>query len=195
MNISDLQNFEYKGKVIDISTIVPYIESGRTEMIANILANYGIEHDDVYTIIKTIQESGDLGQKVTEEDGVAFFGKPVYYLQGCRGRKMSVYEDFVVISVEMTIGSVMTGNVLDGEKVIFFKDCIGVQFKKCGSFIGYLQLETAAATMNNGKSNFYNENTFTFDDIPEVMYNKLMEEVYEYVFKKVYAWKKPEIRE
>ena len=61
------------------------------------------------------------------------------------------------------MGSFLTGNVTDGEKTIYYVDCIGVQFKRAGVTLGYLQLETASSLGNNRGSNFFNENTFTFN--------------------------------
>ena len=73
----------------------------------------------------------------------------IYDLNGVRGRHLDVYEDKVVITVKANFGSFLTGNISDGEKTIYFVDCIGVQFKKSGFQIGYLQFETASGTMNN----------------------------------------------
>lgn len=127
--------------------------------------------------------------RLKEEKRAKKYGEIIYSVQGNRGRSLTVYDDHIRITVNTTFGSVITGNVLDGEKIIFYDDCIGIQFKKGGSFIGYLQLETASATMNNGKSNFFNENTFTFD-FPD---NDLLEEIHEYVFNKVKACKEKKL--
>ena len=89
----------------------------------------------------------------------------VYDLNGVRGRSMKVYTDRVVINTDVTVGSILTNNATDGEKTIFYKDVIGIQFKKPGLTIGYLQLENAAVQMNNKESNFFSENAFTFDDL------------------------------
>ncbi len=97
-------------------------------------------------------------------------------VKGVRGRTMKLYPYKVMIRVDATVGSVLTANVFDGEKTIYFKDCIGIQFKKSGATIGYLQFETAAPTTNNEKSNFFNENSFTFEGN-----NDYMQKVYEYV--------------
>ena len=107
----------------------------------------------------------------------------VYDLQGVRGRYMKVYQNRAVIGVKATIGSLFSGNVSDGEKTIYYRDCIGVQFKESGLQIGYLQLETASGIMNNKQSNFFNENSFTFDTT--VQTNEKMIEVANYVRSKV----------
>ena len=92
---------------------------------------------------------------------------------------MTVYPDKAVIKTEATIGSFLTGNVSDGEKTIYYSDCVGVQFKESGLQIGYLQLETAANTMNQRASNFLNENSFTFDLTTTT--NEQMREVRDYI--------------
>ena len=45
--------------------------------------------------------------------------------------------------------------------------------------IGYLQFETASGLMNNNSSNFFNENTFTFEE--NTVPNEKMLEVYRYI--------------
>ena len=97
-------------------------------------------------------------------------------IQGARGRSIRIYPYKVMIRVDATVGSVLTQNVFDGEKTIYFKDCVGIQFKRSGAALGYLQFETASGTMNNEKSNFFNENTFTFEGN-----NDVMQKVYEYI--------------
>lgn len=107
----------------------------------------------------------------------------VYDLQGVRGRYMKVYEDKAVLGVKANLGSLITGNYSDGEKMIYYADCIGVQFKESGLQIGYLQLETASGIMNKGQNNFFNENTFTYDT--SVQTNEKMNEVADYIRSKV----------
>lgn len=115
------------------------------------------------------------------EDGV------IYSIKGSRGRSIKVYENKCIINVKVGLGSLVTGNVTDGEKTIYYKDVIGVQFKPSKLTLGYLQLETASISMNNISSNFFNENTFTYD--PTKISNEDMEEVYKYVNQKVEEYK------
>ncbi len=89
----------------------------------------------------------------------------VFHIDGVRGRSIDIYPNKCVISVDTTLGALVTGNATDGEKTIYYGDCIGLQYKRAGVMLGYLQLETAAGTMNNSQSNFFNENTFTFDEV------------------------------
>lgn len=109
--------------------------------------------------------------------------KTVYEVSGARGRHIKVFEDKCVISTKITVGSILTNNATDGEKTIFYSDCIGVQFKPCGLQVGYLQLETASSSMNNRTTNFWNENSFTFEGDAKVNYQ--MEEIANYIKKRV----------
>lgn len=95
--------------------------------------------------------------------GVDLGEKPKFQIKGARGRFLLVYEDKCIISTKAGIGSFITGNVSDGDKDIYYSDVIGIQYKKPGIQLGYLQLETSSAMMNNKKDNFFNENSFTFD--------------------------------
>lgn len=112
----------------------------------------------------------------------------VYTIEGVRGRHIDIYTDKVVISTKVTLGSLITHNASDGEKTIYYADCIGVQFKQSGFSIGYLQLETASSSGNNKSSNFFAENSFTFDTT--VISNEKMVEVANYVKSRVDAVKK-----
>ena len=57
----------------------------------------------------------------------------------------------------------------------------GLQFKKSGALLGYLQFETPSMQMNNQNSNFFSENTFTFDANSNGPGNDLMTEVLYYI--------------
>lgn len=107
----------------------------------------------------------------------------VYSIKGARGRHIDVYENKCVIKTKTTIGSIIASNATDGEKTIYYKDCVGVQFKKSGFTIGYLQLETSASSMNNHGSNFFGENSFTFE--PGQVSNEKMEEVANYIKRRI----------
>lgn len=107
----------------------------------------------------------------------------VYSIDGARGRHIDVYENKCVIKTKVTFGSIIASNATDGEKTIYYKDCLGVQFKKSGLTIGYLQLETASSSMNNRGSNFFGENSFTFE-LKQVS-NEKMEEVSKYIKSKI----------
>lgn len=101
----------------------------------------------------------------------------VYEVHGARGRSIKVYPYKCIINTSVTAGSLLTNNATDGEKTIYYKDVVGIQYKRSGVTIGYLQFETSSGTMNHDKSNFFSENTFTF----EADKDEIMEEVYEYI--------------
>lgn len=113
----------------------------------------------------------------------------IFSLHGSRGRHMEVYENKVVITNKITIGSVAAGNVTDGKKIIYYSDVIGIQLKKAGVLMGYLQLETASSLMNNEKDNFYNENTFTFSQGNTS--NEKIEKVFNYLSQRLEQIKFP----
>lgn len=107
----------------------------------------------------------------------------VYSIDGVRGKHIDVYENKCTIKTKVTLGSIIASNATDGEKTIYYKDCVGVQYKPSKFTIGYLQLETASGMMNNKGSNFFGENSFTFDTT--VISNEKMEEVANYIRKKI----------
>ena len=102
-------------------------------------------------------------------------------LEGVRGRSLKVYDTKCIIDTKKTAGSFITGNFTDGEKTIFLCDVVGVQFKKSGGLIGYLQFETSSMQMNNSNSNMFSENTFTFEEGKNGVTNDLMQAIYNYV--------------
>ncbi len=102
-------------------------------------------------------------------------------IQGSRGRVIDIYDKKCVIKTEVTVGSILANNATDGTKTIFYIDCTGVQFKRSGLTLGYLQFETPSMQMNNQNSNFFSENTFTFEEKAGGLTNTVMENVYEYI--------------
>ena len=102
-------------------------------------------------------------------------------IRGSRGRTMTLYDTKCVIKTKVSVGSVLTHNATDGEKTIFLIDVSGVQFKRSGFAIGFLQFETSSMQMNNKNSSFFSENTFTFEDGRNNVTNELMETIYNYV--------------
>lgn len=93
------------------------------------------------TVIDASAPDADVGVELAE--------KPKFQIKGARGRFLLVYEDKCIISTKAGIGSFITGNVSDGDKDIYYSDVIGIQYKKPGIQLGYLQLETSSAMMNN----------------------------------------------
>ena len=115
-------------------------------------------------------------------------GGVVYSLNGVSGKHLDVYENKVVLSIKKGFWSSVSN---EGQKTIYYTDCTSVQFRKCGGVTtGYLQFETAsvAAKRGNPASNQMNENSFVFNSSK---YNAQMQEVYEYISKKVEECKNP----
>lgn len=133
--------------------------------------------------LKEKEEENEKKQRQAEKSDVGI----VYSLEGNRGRSMKVFPDRCVITVSGTVGALLTGNITDGEKTIFYHDVIGIQFKYPGAIIGYLQMETASGLMNNSSNNMFNENTFTFEDSGM---SSLMTEVKNYITERVALYKK-----
>lgn len=134
-----------------------------------------VEAEEALTILKNSygRAEEDRIRKDRENEGI------VYQVNGVRGRKIKVFEDRCVMKVTANLGSFFTGNVSDGEKTIYYADCVGVQFKEAGIQIGYLQLETASNIINQRASNFFNENSFTFDISTTT--NEKMREIRDYI--------------
>lgn len=109
-------------------------------------------------------------------------------LHGARGRTLEIYDNKCVIRTSVTVGSVLTHNATDGMKTVFYIDCTGVQFKESRLTIGYLQLETPSMQMNNQASNFFSENTFTFEEANGIS-NSLMNDVCNYIVGRIEHYK------
>ena len=116
----------------------------------------------------------------------------IYSINGVRGRHIDVFNDKCIITTKVTLGSILTHNATDGEKTIYYSDVVGVQFKEPGITIGYLQLETPGLTMNNAASNFFNENSFTFDT--SVITTDKMREIAAYIENRVQEIKHPQVQ-
>ena len=145
------------------------------------------EANDKNSASQTKEQDLTTGLLVNQNIG-PFKGDLVYSIDGVRGRHIDIYVDKCVITTHVTLGSLLTNNATDGEKTFYYSDCIGVQFKTSKFTIGYLQIETAASSGNNHMSNFFNENSFTFDT--SVISNERMTEVADYVKQRVDEIKK-----
>lgn len=193
------EGIEYKGKMytfpeIERASIFSRLATGLTNGVVTVFLKNGktlslaFSRKDLPYIdvaVNEINENSGTEEELAvkrEEKAKALEGV-VYDLIGVRGRHLRVYDNRVVITTQAGLGSLVSGNVSDGEKTIYYSDCIGVQFKESGLQIGYLQLETASNMMNNQKSNFFNENSFTFD--ASVQTNELMREVKNYIMERV----------
>lgn len=110
-------------------------------------------------------------------------------MAGARGRKIEVFDNKCIITTEVTLGSILTSNAMDGEKTIFYKDVVGIQFKPSKMAIGYMQLETPSMQMNNQSSNMFSENTFTFEENASNMINQIARALQCYITSRVEGYK------
>lgn len=106
-------------------------------------------------------------------------------LEGVRGRTLRLYDTKIVITTKKSLGSLLTGNITDGEKTIYLCDIVGIQYKKSDLLIGYLQFETPSMQMNNKNDNFFSENTFTYESGKNGITNEIIDAVYNYVTDRV----------
>lgn len=177
-------NFDNRIQSINDSTDIDGLENAYSKAVKAVETRDKFNDENRQKVInhfKTIYESQK--EKFKNAENEKSSSGLIYEVKGIRGRSLEVYQNKVVIRTSITLGSVITGNATDGKKTIYFQDVIGLQFKPSGALIGYLQLETAAPTMNNEKSNFYNENTFTFDETSTT--NRLMLEIENYIDKRL----------
>ena len=189
-SVSDIETF--KGNLAEFQSA--FSEKEDIEKIVNHLNALHevklreIEENRIEEEIKNTETSEVIDYNVNSNIGPFENQDLVYKIDGVRGRHIDIYTDKVVITTKVTIGSLLTNNATDGEKTIYYSDCIGVQFKQSKFAIGYLQLETASSNGNNKHSNFFAENSFTFDTT--VISNERMIEVADYVKSRVDAVKK-----
>ncbi len=83
------------------------------------------------------------------------------------GKILDVYDNKVVFTSTKSTSTLITGIALgtsmtQGEKTIYFKDAIGVQYKPSSIADGYIQVETAAGGMTSTSSQYGGENSIQF---------------------------------
>ena len=90
-----------------------------------------------------------------------------YCLINNSGKILDVYENKAVFTSTQSTSTMVTGLVFgtsttQGEKTIYFKDAIGVQYKPSSITDGYIQIETAAGGMASASSQYDGENAIQF---------------------------------
>lgn len=90
----------------------------------------------------------------------------MYCLVNNLGKILDVYENKVVFTSTQSTSTVVTalfwgGSTTQGEKTIYFKDAIAVQYKPSTVTDGYIQVETAAAGVS-ASSAYGGENSIQF---------------------------------
>ena len=90
-----------------------------------------------------------------------------YCLINNTGKILDVFENKVVFTSTQSTSTVVTGLVFgtsmtQGEKIIYYKDAIGVQYKPSSIADGYIQIETAAGGVSSSSSQYGGENAIQF---------------------------------
>ena len=83
------------------------------------------------------------------------------------GKILDVYDNRVVFTSTHSTSTLLTGvflgnSVTQGEKTIYYKDAIGVQYKPSSVLDGYIQVETAAGGVTSSSSQYGGENAIQF---------------------------------
>ena|GEM_PF-1191158 len=190
---------------VNIDNFELFLKKNNLKYTKKAFGGYEIDDNDVENYVKQYRvwiKNGGKGsaKKQASLDNIEIIDtynsgleKPVdgaiYSINGVRGRHIDVFDNKCIIKTKVTIGSLLTHNATDGTKTIYYADVVGVQFKEPGITIGYLQLETPGLTMNNAASNFFNENSFTFDTT--VITTEKMREIAAYIEERVQEIKHP----
>ena len=114
----------------------------------------------------------------------------LYYCVGDEGRTLTVYEDKATVKTKPSILANYSGN---GEKTIYYADCVGIQYKAStsGMLRGFLQLETSS--MQKNENNYYSENSFVWNiGKKSDVTNELMEEIRDFIQKRIRDSKNPQ---
>ena len=90
-----------------------------------------------------------------------------YCIVNSFGKILDVYDNKVVFTSTKSTSTVVSGlifgdSLTQGEKTIYYKDAIGVQFKPATITDEYIQVETAVGGMTSTKSQYSGENSIQF---------------------------------
>ncbi len=90
-----------------------------------------------------------------------------YCMVNNTGRILDVYDNKVVFTSTQSTSTLVTGlvfgtSVTQGEKTIYYRDAIGVQYKPSSFADGYIQIETAAGGVTSSSSQYGGENAIQF---------------------------------
>ena len=90
-----------------------------------------------------------------------------YCMVNNSGKILDVYDNRVVFTSTNSTSTLVTGvifgtSVTQGEKTIYYKDAIGVQYKPSSVLDGYIQIETAAGGVSSSSSQYGGENAIQF---------------------------------
>lgn len=90
-----------------------------------------------------------------------------YCIVNNSGKILDVYENKAVFTSTQSSSTLVTslvfgGSVTQGEKTIYYKDAIGIQYKPSTVLDGYIQIETASGNMTSSSSQYGGENSIQF---------------------------------
>ena len=90
-----------------------------------------------------------------------------YCMVNSTGKILDVYDNRVIFTSIHSTSTLVTGilvgkSVTQGEKTIYYKDAIGVQYKPSSVLDGYIQIETAAGEVTSSSSQYVGENAIQF---------------------------------
>ncbi|MBE6715661.1 MAG: SHOCT domain-containing protein [Ruminococcaceae bacterium] len=106
----------------------------------------------------------------------------IYTIAGTKDKHIVIFNDRVVITSNPSFLKTLVYDVIDSEKVIYFSDCIGLQYRING-IIGYFQFETAATQGYSFSRTYIDENTFSF--IPGNYSIEKIKEIVDFIQKKI----------
>lgn len=119
-----------------------------------------------------LKEQGEANKKLLEasmEERISMRPEGVKYcLVNNLGKILDVYDNKVVFTATKSTATLVSDVIFSGsqstqgEKTIYFKDAIGVQFKPSSVLDGYIQVETAAGSMTSTSSQYGGENSIQF---------------------------------
>lgn len=110
-----------------------------------------------------------------------------YCMVNSTGKILDVYDNKAVFTSTQSTSTVVTGlifgtSLTQGEKTIYYKDAIGVQYKPSSIADGYIQIETAAGGMTSSSSQYGGENSIQFSGKAN---NEEAEVIVAYIRKKI----------
>lgn len=90
-----------------------------------------------------------------------------YCMVNNTGKVLDVYENKAVFTSTKSTSTLLTGaifgtSVTQGEKTIYYRDAVGVQYKPSSILDGYIQIETAAGGVSSSNSQYSGENAIQF---------------------------------
>lgn len=136
------------------------------------------------SVKKTERNKNDKKPQPTETELIGPFTdrEYIYTIAGTKDKHIVIFSDRVAITSNPSFLKTILYDVIDSEKVIYFSDCIGLQYRTSGG-IGYFQFETAATQGYSFTRTFIDENTFSF--YPKDYSIEKIKEIVDFIQKKI----------